>query len=51
MTNVLKLMKSDTSPATVTAIYWSNCFLCEQVTDEKLTSPLDHVFDGAGNKT
>ena len=44
-------MRTDTPPPTVSAVNWSNCFLCEQVTDEKLICPLDHAYGGDGYKT
>ena len=50
MEKTLKLVTGDSSP-TVANINWSNCFLCEQRTDEKLICPLDHAHGGAGCKT
>lgn len=51
MDKSLKLVTCDISAPIVSAIDWSNCFLCEEVTDEKLTCPRDHAIGGGGYKT
>jgi hypothetical protein len=38
MATALQLVKNDTTPHVLSVIDWSNCFLCEQITDEKLTN-------------
>ena len=47
----LKLVKSDTSAPTTSAIDWAICFLCQRITEEKLTCPLDYAHGGGGYKT
>lgn len=51
MAKALTLVTVDTPAPALLAIDWSKCFLCEQVTREKLTCPLDHAFGGGGYNT
>ena len=51
MAKSLKLVSRDTpSPVTVNTD-WTKCFLCQQVTDDKLICPVDHSYGGGAYKT